>query len=67
MKNPRVSVTLNYSDMEMLQYLSSKKRTSVSYLVKRIVEDWLKQYEEGTLMDRVEPKESRWLSWKADY
>lgn len=61
MKNPRISVTLNNSDAEMMHYLCEKKGVSMSSLVKRIVEDWLEDYEDTLLIKRAEEAERKWI------
>lgn len=60
MKNPRISVTLTQSDTEVIQILCKKKGLSMSSLVKRIVEDWLEDYEDGLLARRAEEAEKKW-------
>jgi predicted DNA-binding protein len=60
MKNPRVSVTLNSSDAEVMHILCKKKGLSMSSLVKRMVEDWLEEYEDVLLAKRAEEAERKW-------
>ncbi len=60
MKNPRVSVTINQSDAEIMYILCKKKGLSMSSLVKRMVEDWLEEYEDVLLAKRAEEVEKRW-------
>lgn len=60
MKNPRVSVTLNNSDAEVMRILCKKKSLSMSALVKRMVEDWLEDYEDMLLFRRAVEAEKKW-------
>jgi len=60
MKNPRVSVTLNTSDAEVMQILCEKKGVSMSSLVQRMVQDWLEDYEDRLLANRAEEIVQKW-------
>lgn len=60
MKNPRISVTLNLSDAEVMHILCEKKGLSMSALVKKMVEDWLEDYEDILLAKRAEEIETKW-------
>lgn len=60
MKNPRVSVTLDNSDVEMMRILCKKNGGTISSLVRRMVKDWLKGYEDRLLAKRAEKAEERW-------
>ena len=60
MKNPRISVTLNNSDAEVMYVICKKKGMSMSSLVKRMVEDWLDEYEGVLLANRATELEKKW-------
>ncbi len=61
MKNPRVSVTLNQSDAEVMHLLCKKKKgLTMSSLIKKMVEDWLEDYEDALLAKSVEDIEQEW-------
>ncbi|MCE2983580.1 MAG: DUF6290 family protein [Parachlamydia sp.] len=60
-KNPRVNVTFNPSDAEMMQMICSKKGISLSSLVRKVIEDWLEEYEDSLLAKRAEEAEKRWI------
>ena len=62
MKNPRVSVTLNQSDAEVMQLICKKKNISMSSLVKKVLEDWLEEYEDMLLARRAEEAEKEWIA-----
>ena len=62
MKNPRVSVTLNKSDEEVMQLICKKKNISMSSLVKKVLEDWLEEYEDMLLARRAEEAEKEWIA-----
>lgn len=59
MRNPRINVTLNPSDVEVMQILCDKKNLSMSSLAKKMIEDWLEEYEDILLAKRAEEAEKR--------
>ncbi len=59
--NPRIQVTFNESDAEVIQIICKKKKISMSALVRKIVEDWLEDYEDLLLARRAEEAEKRWI------
>lgn len=60
-KNPRINVTFNPNDAEILQLICDKKKMSLSGLVRKVVEDWLEEYEDMLLAKRAEEAERRWI------
>lgn len=60
-KNPRVQVTLNPDDMEIISMISKKKHMSMSAVIKKVVEDWLEEYEDMLLARRAEEAEKTWF------
>ncbi|MEN6512236.1 MAG: DUF6290 family protein [Chloroherpetonaceae bacterium] len=62
MKNPRISVTLNQNDAEVIQLICQKKGVSQSALVKKVLEDWLEEYEDMQLAKRAEEVEKKWIA-----
>ena len=61
MRNPRINITLNVSDIEVMQILCDKKQMSMSSLAKKMIEDWLEEYEDMLLAKRAEKAEKRWI------
>lgn len=59
MRNPRINVTLNPSDIEVMHILCEKKKMSMSSLAKKIIEEWLEEYEDMLLARRAEEAEKR--------
>jgi predicted DNA-binding protein len=59
--NPRVNVTFNPSDAEVMKMICAKKNISMSGLVRKVVEDWLEEYEDMLLARRAEEAEKRWI------
>ncbi len=59
--NPRVNVTFSESDAEIIQLISKKKNISMSSLIRKVVEDWLEDYEDMLLAKRAEEAEKRWI------
>ena len=60
MKNPRINITLNSSDLEVMQLLCSKEKISMSSLAKKMIQDWLEDYEDILLSRKAEEAEIRW-------
>lgn len=61
MKSPRLQVTLNPDDLEIINLIAEKKHMSMSAVVKKVVEDWLEEYEDMLLAKRAEEAENRWI------
>lgn len=61
-KNPRLQVTLNPDDMEIIGIIAKKKSMSMGAVVKKVVEDWLEEYEDMMLAKRAEEAEARWIA-----
>jgi len=60
-RNPRINITLNPSDLEMMEILCKKKQMSMSSLAKKMIESWLEDYEDMLLAKRAEEAEKRWI------
>lgn len=60
-QNPRVNVTFNPSDAEVMKLICEKKNLSMSSLVRKVIEDWLEDYEDMLLAKRAEDAEKEWL------
>lgn len=58
--NPRINVTFTESDAEMMHYICKKKKISMSALIRKVMEDWLEDYEDMLLAKRAEQAEQRW-------
>jgi len=56
-KTQRINVTLDEEDLEIIQILSQKRRLSMSSLIKTMVHDWLEEYEELMLLEKIEKRE----------
>jgi len=60
-KSPRLQVSLNQDDMEIINIIANKKKMSMSAVVKKVVEDWLEEYEDMLLARRAEEIEKKWI------
>lgn len=60
--NPRVNVTFNPNDAEYMQLICKKKNITMSGLVRKVIEDWLEEYEDMILARRAEEAEERWIA-----
>lgn len=58
--NPRVNVTFSESDAEMMSLICKRKKISMSGLIRKVMEDWLEEYEDMLLVKRVEEAEEKW-------
>ncbi len=58
--NPRVNVTFSESDAEMMLMICKKKKISMSGLIRKVMEDWLEEYEDMLLAKRVEEADQKW-------
>lgn len=61
-KNPRVNVTFNPNDYEVMEIVCKKKNLNMSALVRKVVEDWLEEYEDMLLARRAEEAEKEWIA-----
>lgn len=59
--NPRVNVTFNVSDAEFMKLICERKNISMSSLVRKVVEDWLEDYEDMLLAKHAEDVEKEWV------
>ncbi len=62
MKNPRIQVSVNSSNYEVMSILCEKKEVSMSSLVSQMIDDWLEDYEDFHLAMRAEKAEQRWIA-----
>lgn len=60
-KNPRIQVSLNSDDLEIVHLICKKKNISMSSLVRKVLEDWLEDYEDLLLAKRAEEVEKEWI------
>ena len=60
-KKPRVNVTFNKSDNEVMHLICKQKKITMSALVRKVVEDWLEEYEDMLLARRAEEAEKKWI------
>lgn len=56
-KTQRINVTLDAEDLEIIQILSLKQKKSMSCIIKKMVEDWLEEYEDMKLIQKIEQRE----------
>ena len=56
-KTHRINVTLDAEDLEIIQILSQKQKLSMSSVIKRMVQDWLEDYEDMRLIHKIEERE----------
>ncbi len=56
-KSHRINVTLDMEDLEIIQILSNKQKLSMSSIIKKIVKDWLEDYEDMKLIKKIEDRE----------
>lgn len=59
-KNPRVNVTFTESDAEIIQIICKRKRMSMSALVRKVMEDWIEDYEDSLLSAKADQAIERW-------
>jgi len=59
--NPRINVTFNHSDAEVLKLICHKKNISMSSLVRKVIEKWLEDYEDMQLAKIAEDAEKKWI------
>jgi predicted DNA-binding protein len=58
--NLRVNVTFSESNAEMIQMICKKKKISLSGLIRKVMEDWLEEYEDMLLAQRAEELDKKW-------
>lgn len=58
-KTQRINVTFDEDDLEIIQILSRKKRMSMSGVIKHMVHEWLEEYEDMKLIQRIEKREKK--------
>lgn len=61
MKSPKITVSINPSDLEVMQILCHKYDFSMSALAKKMISEWLEDYEDMLLAKRAEESEKRWI------
>jgi predicted DNA-binding protein len=61
-KNPRVNVTFNQNDAEVMHIICKKKKISMSALVRKVMEHWLEEYEDFLFAKKAEDCEEKWMS-----
>jgi hypothetical protein len=59
-QHPRVTVTFNKNDAEIIQIICMKKKISKSRLIRQIMENWLKKYENMLLSQKSDKIEELW-------
>lgn len=57
-KAQRINVTLDEDVLEIIHLLAKKKHMSMSAIIKKMVDDWLEEYEEMKLIQKIEERES---------
>ncbi len=57
-KSHRINVTLDAEDLEIIQILSNKQKLSMSAVIKKMVHDWLEDYEDMILINKIEEREN---------
>lgn len=56
-KTRRINVTLDPKDLEIIQILSQKQKISMSSVIKKMVHEWLEDYEDLLLIEKIENRE----------
>jgi predicted DNA-binding protein len=56
-KTHRINVSLDVEDLEIIQILSQKKQMSMSSVIKNMVHEWLEEYEDFKLIQKIEERE----------
>ena len=56
-KTHRINVTLEPEDLEIIQLLSIKQKSSMSSVIKKMVHEWLEDYEDMKLIQKIEERE----------
>jgi hypothetical protein len=58
-KVQRIKVTLDPEDLEIIHILSEKQKVSISFLIKKMVHEWLEGYEDIKLIQKIEEREKQ--------
>ncbi len=61
-KHPRINVTFDAKELEIIKALAEQKKISQSALIKQMVLDWIEEYEDNFLVIRAEKLEKEWES-----
>lgn len=56
-KSRRINVSLDAEDLEIIQILENKQKLSMSLIIKNMVKDWLEDYEDFALINKIEERE----------
>lgn len=56
-KTQRINVTLDSEDLEIIYLLSQKQKLSMSSMIKKMVHEWLEEYEDMKLIQQIEERE----------
>lgn len=57
-KTHRINVSLDEEDLEIIQILSDRKKISMSSVIRKMVQDWLEEYEDMILINKIEAREN---------
>ncbi len=57
-KTHRINVTLDDEDLDIIQILSRKRKVSMSSVIKKMVHEWLEDYEDMKLIHKIEEREN---------
>jgi len=60
-KSPRIYVTLDPSDAEIIQILSHNEEMSMSAIIKKMVEKCIEEHEDYLLAKRADEAEKKWI------
>jgi len=60
-KKPRVQVSLDPSDFEIIELLSERDKLSKSEVMNKIVHVWLEEYEDFLLAKMAEEAHNEWV------
>lgn len=58
--NSRVNVTFSENDAELMHLICKRKKISKSSLIRKVMEEWLEEYEEMLLTKRAEEADKKW-------
>lgn len=56
-KTQRINVTLDADDLEIIQILSRKQKISMSSVIRKMLHEWLEEYEDLKLIQKIEKRE----------
>lgn len=57
-KSQRINVTLDIEELEIIKILSRKRKLSMSSIIKQMVHEWLEEYEDLKLIQKIEKREN---------